>query len=640
MTAPSPNSPAPAVVEGVLASLRLHAPFAAMAPEHLQRLVLAGEIRYFAGGELILGPTAERPAECLVVRQGAVRGTGERSGMPVAFELVEGEMFPLAALLARRGVTSHYRALRDTFVLAIPVGVFDSVLEQSAPLADFCSRRLVYLLEIARRHYQAEYVASVTDVRGPATPLAEVMRTPVYSVGPDSTLGEGLDLMETHRIGSLPVVDEQQVPLGIFTRQDVIGRVVLAARPLTTPMRAVMSQPVEQLPMDATVADAAMLMTARGIRHLVVVDPKGALAGVLSERDLFGLRRQSLRALASDIGRAPDVDTLMRRAHDIRELSHGLVALGMDSGQLTRLISNLNDQLVSRLLDLVAPPHDLAGIDACWIGMGSEGRHEQTVATDQDNGIVFATTAGLSADEARKRLLPFATEVNTALADAGYPLCKGGIMAMNPRWCASIDEWRAAFFGWIDRGDPESLLAAQIFFDFRPLWGRSGLADELRVEIATRAHGNQRFCKQMSDNALRTRAPLNWFGGLDVRKAEGGEPGIDIKHEGTGPFVDAARVLALASGVTATSTVERLVEAGERRSIRPAEVRGWADAFEHLQMVRLRTQHRRAQGLIAGSDNPNLVPLSDLSPLDRRVLREAMRELRRLQQRIELDFPG
>lgn len=633
-----PASPAPAVVEGLLASLRPHAPFASMAPEHLERLVLAGEIRYFAAGDLIVGPTAERPRECLVVRQGIVRGSGERTGAPSTFELVEGEMFPLAALLAGRGVTSHYHAQGDVFVLAVPTDVFDEVLEASAPLADFCSRRLMYLLGIARRRYQAEYVASITDARGPATPLAQVMRTPAFSVSPDTSLDDGLRLMEAQRIGSLPIVDEQRAPMGIFTRQDVIGRVVLPATPLTTPMREVMTQPVEQLPQDATIADAAMLMAARGIRHVVVVDVAGALAGVVSERDLFGLKRQSLRALASDIRRAADIDTLLRRAHDIRELSYALVALGMDSGQLTRLISSLNDQLVVRLLELVAPLHDLQGIDACWIGMGSEGRHEQTVATDQDNGMVFST--GLSIDEARERLLPFAAEVNTALADAGYPLCKGGIMAMNPRWCASIDEWRAAFFGWIDRGDPEGLLAAQIFFDFRPLWGRFELAEALRDEIATRARANQRFCKQMSDNALRTRAPLNWFGGLDVHKADGGEPGIDIKREGTGPFVDAARVMALASGVTATSTVERLVQAGERRSIRAAEVRSWADAFEHLQMVRLRTQHRRAQGLIEGSENPNLVPLSDLSPLDRRVLREAMRELRRLQQRLELDFPG
>ena len=135
--------------------------------------------------------------------------------------------------------------------------------------------------------------------------------------------------------------------------------------------------------------------------------------------------------------------------------------------------------------------------------MGSEGRGEQTIATDQDNGLLFVTNDEASTPDAiRERLLPFARAVNEALDRCGYPLCKGGVMAMNPRWCASLDEWKAAFAGWIDRGDPASLLAASIFFDFRALWGESRLADVLRADIARRARGNPRFLKQMSDNAL------------------------------------------------------------------------------------------------------------------------------------------
>ena len=114
----------------------------------------------------------------------------------------------------------------------------------------------------------------------------------------------------------------------------------------------------------------------------------------------------------------------------------------------------------------------------------------------------------------RERLLPFARAVNEALDRCGYPLCKGGVMAMNPRWCASLDEWRAAFWQWIDRGDPESLLASAIFFDFRSLWGEERLAALLRADIAAHAEANPRFLKQMSDNALRNRPPLNWFGEL------------------------------------------------------------------------------------------------------------------------------
>jgi CBS domain-containing protein len=241
-------------------------------------------------------------------------------------------------------------------------------------------------------------------------------------------------------------------------------------------------------------------------------------------------------------------------------------------------------------------------------------------------------------DAIRERLLPFATEVNQALDACGYPLCKGGVMAMNPRWCASLAEWRDAFFGWIDRGDPESLLAASIFFDFRGLWGETGLAEALRVDIAARAKANPRFLKQMSDNALRSRPPLNWLG--DIAVQGGNEPGIDIKMNGTAIFVDGARILALATGVTATNTNERLQLAGAAHGIPEAELRGWSDSFDYLQLVRLRTQHRRASGALAPSDNANHVPLADLSEVDRRILRESLRQAKKLQQRLELDYPG
>jgi len=295
------------------------------------------------------------------------------------------------------------------------------------------------------------------------------------------------------------------------------------------------------------------------------------------------------------------------------------------------------------VLDIMAPAHDLAGLALCWLGMGSEGRGEQTIATDQDNGLIFvANDATLPNEAIRERLLPFARAVNEALDACGYPLCKGGVMAMNPRWCASLDEWRASFAQWIDRGDPKSLLASAIFFDFRSLWGEARLADELRHDIARRAAANPRFLKQMSDNALQNRPPLNWFGGLSGTEDAEGLEVVDLKMGGSVPFVDGARIFALASGVTATNTVERLREAGAKRGVSEdeGEVRDWVDAFEFIQLLRLRAQHRRAARGADDGGNANVVALADLSELDRRILVEALRQAQRLQQRLDLDYPG
>ncbi len=373
-------------------------------------------------------------------------------------------------------------------------------------------------------------------------------------------------------------------------------------------------------------------MARLGIRHVVVVDGTGKVAGVVSERDLFSLQRLSVRELASAIRRAGDIVALVQCAADVRALSHSLVAQGVAAGQLTRMISSLNDQLAVRILELTAPQFDLSGLTLCWLGMGSEGRGEQTIATDQDNGLIFvADDPDVAPDSVRERLLPLARTVNEALDRCGYPLCKGGVMAMNPRWCASLDEWKIAFANWIDRGDPNSLLAANIFFDFRAVWGADALAEALRADIAARAQANPRFLKQMSDNALRNRPPLNWRGELQAAEDDTGEERIDLKMNGSVPFVDAARIFALAAGITATGTVDRLTLAAEKRGIPSTEVRAWCDAFEYVQLLRLREQHRRAaapdrDGEVASA---NAVPLAMLADLDRRILKEAMRQIRR-----------
>lgn len=585
-------------------------------------------------------PAPERPDHCFVIRQGAVRGErpGSSSGAAL-FELAAGEMFPLGALLGRRGVTSIYRASRDTFCLLFPTAVFDALVATSSVFQDFCTRRLAHLLDLSRARLQAEYATTVTEQRGFSTPLAGLPRQAPLTCAPDTPLREALATMEQNRIGTMPVVGADGRPLGIFTRQDVIGRVVLPERSLATPVREVMSTPVVALHGDATAGDAALVMAQRGIRHVVVVDGDGKVAGVVSERDLFSLQRLSVRELASAVRRASDLEALVQCASDIRALSHSLVAQGLAAGQLTRVISSLNDQVAVRILELCAPKFDLSGLALCWLGMGSEGRSEQTIATDQDNGVIFAADqASAGPDAIRERVLPFARAVNEALDRCGYPLCKGGVMASNPRWCASLPEWSAAFANWIDRGDPDSLLAANVFFDFRPLWGDARLAEALRDDVTARARANPRFLKQMSDNALRNRPPLGWFGELEGAEDEAGVEGIDLKMNGSVPFVDAARIFALAGGVTVTNTVERLMQSGALRGIPPSEVKAACDAFEYVQLLRLREQHRR--GGEAGDANPNIAPLDLLPELDQRILKEALQVARRVQQRLELDYPG
>jgi CBS domain-containing protein len=438
--------------------------------------------------------------------------------------------------------------------------------------------------------------------------------------------------MQQRRVGSVLVLDAAGAALGIFTRHDVLERVALAQPPMDTPIERVMTRPVQTLDVAQGVQDAVLLMSRHGVRHVPVTE-HGRVVAMVSERDLFTLQRLSLRRLSGRLREAADLDELVAAAPDIRRLAQTLLAQGLSARTLTELVSHLNDVLTERAVQLAARQHGLDLNQACWLAFGSEGRSEQTIATDQDNGLVLRS--GRPGAQERSAWLAMGRQVNETLDACGYPLCKGGIMAGRPDCCLGVDEWIERFGHWIEHGAPEDLLKANIYFDFRPLAGDASLTVPMREFVGRRAAQMPRFSKQMAQNALRNAPRLNWRGALDPQR-EGGHEWIDLKLHGTMIFVDAARLYALAQGVQATGTRSRLEAVAAGLHVEARECETWIGAFEFLQMLRLRVQAGAAPGLV--DDNPNRLDLRTLNDIDRRILKESFRAAQRLQQRVSLDY--
>ena len=364
----------------------------------------------------------------------------------------------------------------------------------------------------------------------------------------------------------------------------------------------------------------------------------GKVVGTVFERDLFALQRVSLRQIFQTIRSARSVAALGHVAEDIRNLARNLLAQGAGSESLTRTIAALNDALTGAVLTQCAAQHELADLVWCWLALGSEGRSEQTLATDQDNAILFQTPS-TSPDAARDRLLAFAGDVNNALASLGFPLCKGGVMASNPLWCLSETEWRARFTTWIAEPTPEALLLANIFFDFRPLHGRVQLAEDLLAWLLARTAENRLFIGLMVSNALQTEAPLGIIRAFEVDTAADGSASIDLKTRGTRLFVDAARALALGLGLRETGTLARLRVAGQTLQVDPKHVEATVEAFNFLQSLRLRSQDRAfGTGFVGDHLAGNRVDPGQLNEVDQRMLKEAFRQARKLQQRLKETF--
>jgi CBS domain-containing protein len=628
---------AESLIREAVASLRAHAPFSEMTEADVAFVARHSLLQYFNDGEPILEPGSSLAPACFIVRQGAVEGSlpGEEGGAVLApLVLGPGELFPIGSLIGRRPPRTRYVARKDLFCWRLERERFEELLERSAAFRNFCERRMGALMELSMQAVQASYSAQSAQRRLMNQPLQAMVRREPVSCTPHTPLSEALATMEREGTGAMLVSDVPLgLPVGILTRQDVIGRIVLPGVPLDSPIAQVMSQPVLVLPASATVADAMILMADRVIRHVPIVDGPSVI-GMVTERDLFALQRRNLRQISDAIAQALAPERLVGVASDIREWSRSLVAQGMAAHHLTQLISRMNDQLTRRMIELLCPQHGVALEEFCWLAFGSEGREEQTIATDQDNGIVFDDDVS---EGLRSRLLAMGQSVNAWLDRCGYPLCKGGIMAGNPQCCLSLSQWRSRFERWVSHGSPQDLLNASIFFDLRPLAGRLELGHQLQASIAPAVQASPRFQKLMSDNAQRNSPPRFLASGVLGRLMPESDT-IDLKLHGTMPLVDGARLLTLAHGLIASSTMQRfqrLIEAGVTN---PRDAQGWIDAFNFLQSLRLRVQHRPGQ---SGSavDNPNLIQLEALSPLDHRILVEALRQVRGLQQRLALDYP-
>ncbi len=623
---------APALIQATVDDLRRHAPFSEMETPHLEWMASRLGLAYYPSGAVVLDPEAGIPGWFYLVKQGSVEA-GDAAKVSV-IRLLAGECFPLGALLSGRAVANQFRAAEDSFCYQLANADFQALLEKSTVFRDFCTRRIASLLEQSQKAVQSEYALRQEEDARLERSLSELCTRSPISVTQGTPLRFALNAMSAARVGSVAVTDHDQRPIGILTLKDVLSRVTLPGLDLDTPIEHVMTAGPVSLPVQGTARDALLAMARHNIHHVLIVKD-GRLQCVLSEKDLFALKRMSVQGITSAITRAADLNTLKQSGRDIASLAHSLLAQGVEAETLTELIATLNDHLTRRLIELETATLDLPGVRWCWIALGSEGRMEQTLATDQDNALIFTVADEAVRETVRGKLMETALRINNGLDACGFPLCKGGIMASNPKWCMTEEEWRGQFSRWIDSGGPEELLNASIFFDFRALAGEEALALNLRSWLASKVRTNPRFLKQMAQNSLRNAPPLGLVRDFVLSEDDAHPHTLDLKLNGATPFVDGARIYALASGQPVTGTARRLFQAGRNLHFPDEEIKSWVQAFHFIQLLRLRHQHTQQR---QGIEPDNYLDPDHLSVLDRRILKEAFRQARKLQARLALDY--
>lgn len=447
-------------------------------------------------------------------------------------------------------------------------------------------------------------------------PAQSLIRRAPVTLPPHATIREAAQTMQAQRVSSILIVERDHL-FGLITDRDLRNRVVAQGLDIERPIADIATLAPLHVAPQSPAFDALLLMARHNLHHVPVLDGQ-RVVGMLTATDLLEQHSNSPVHLAGEIYNQPDLAGLQRCAVRVKALQASLAAAHASAHSTGRIISAITDALTTRLLQLAEARLGPAPLPYAWVCAGSQGRHEQTAKSDQDNCLVLADAADEAAHGPYFEAL--AIEVNAGLDACGYVYCPGDMMARTPQWRQPRRRWAEYFRGWVQQPDPTALMLTSVFFDQRLVHGDTALVDGLRAEVLELTRGNTLFLAHLARNALSRRPPLSMFGRLAPPRSGAHRGAVDLKMQGIVPIVDLARVVALAAGDAAVSTQDRLVNAAAGRELSERSARDLREAFEFLAALRIRHQARQ---IIAGVEPDHHVVLDELSSFERSQLTDA-----------------
>ena len=462
--------------------------------------------------------------------------------------------------------------------------------------------------------------------------IGNYCRREVITCTPDDQLVDVAAIMRLHNISSL-VITENGALSGILTDRDLRNKVVAQGLdPSLLTVKQVMNTPLISISEEEFLFKALHLLSKHKIHRLVVTDRSGRLAGIITDSDILRIQSRSPEQLVQQIEEAATVEDLKALHQQVQGLVGHLIGTGVRIRDLVRLIAHLNDQILIRLINILRSGYFASLPEKfAFVVLGSEGREEQTLTTDQDNALIYADEL----DPAEvKYLEEFSRELIDNLIAIGVPSCPGGIMAKNDQWRRSLSQWQKQLDLWFTTPTPENILNVSMFSDMRFLSGDHSLEQALKDHVSGRLVRYQVFIGHMTANLLRFTVPLGWFGRIKTDKGEHGGQ-LDIKKAGIFAITEGVKILSLSEGIQENSTrnrLDKLVLAGKFDEDFAIDLMA---AFDSLVYFRLRTQ---VDAVKAGRKPDNRVVIDRLNRMEQEQLRAALEMVRSFQKILKLRF--
>lgn len=624
------------VTDSVVAFLKSVPPFQFLAAGELSKLAGLMTLEYFPKNTLILSAGRKAPESLYVVHKGGVKlALRTQVGKELILDMrSEGEIFGLLSMMGGDVTRLDVTALEDTLCYCLPAHEVQRLISKHVEVADYLLRTSVtrYMDRSLNELRAQTNLMGDTERLLYALSVRDVVRERAVTCELRTTIRDAARLVREAGSTALFVVNGQGQALGIVTDKDFTDRVVARGLLLDLPVEQIMSKPVISVEGDRRIFEALLAMLTHDIHHVLVTN-EGRPDGLLTSHDLMLLQGKSPLSLARHLEQQrtlEDVVTAQKRISDLLPL---LLREGAKASHITRVVAEINDRVIAKIIELAHEKLGPAPVPYCWVVLGSEGRREQTFKTDQDNALIFA--GEIEGAATIEYFAEFTAYVHDALEKCGYPACAGGYMASNSRWRQSLRVWKNYFRAWISQAELHSVEDALILFDMRPVAGDFALFENLRSHTRELLKDASFFKSVLAHVSLEHRPPLGFFRTFVVERTGTHRDELDLKMLGTGPIVNAARLFALDADIAETSSIGRLSALESSGYADPSLLSELQQAFEFLTLLRLEHQLQQAR---AGKPLDNYIRPERLSHLQKSLLKESFRTIGRAQSLLEEKF--
>ena len=614
-------------------------PFDSIQPNELRELSKQVVVVYLDEGETLFKEKDEAHDFFYVVKEGVIGLSREIEGEPVLVDLCdEGDVFGLRPLLQKDVYRMNAEVKEEVILYAVSVELFGAYISNQEAHR-FLRARFSSNLQINPLENSQDWFAHVNNLEvsgGIINQLKQInySSAPV-SCSPQTPIHKAAETMARKKVGSILIL-ENDCAKGIITDKDLRSKVATGVYPITETVDQIMSSPVHTFSPTISVTEAQMAMLKHQITHLCITDTgllSGKVVGVLSEHDLLVQRGNNPSVILKEVKKARTVERLKEMRTKSEVLLENYIEQDVPMPFMCTVLGEINRGITQKAIELaLLTMKDNPPCPFTWMALGSQGRDEQLLVTDQDNALVYSNVSKKEAPFVKSYFVELATKVNDILHQVGYEYCPAAMMAKNPKWCLSVDEWSRLFDNWIKSPSEDSIMLCTIFFDFSRFYGSKEPVKELTASVFKSISSYEVFLNYLARNALVNPPPVSFFRNIVLEQNGEHKDLFDIKARALMPLIDGARVLALSHQlVEVNNTAERFKQL---KALEPSNAFVYdvcLDAFKVL--LRFRTE----QGL-KHQDSGRYIAIKTLRKADRLKLKGAFKAIDSLQELIRTRF--